>query len=141
MKQQTSPRPHFTRVEPRPWVSKDLVGAQLAPPCQPPLTFPALAQALQGRVAVPDVLPAEPALAGARPVVGAGGTIPGAVWVPGQAALCTGTAISLTLVQLQPGHAQPRAHVQHLLGRYIARAHGEPGLPQKQLGSQPPWVS
>lgn len=56
---------------------------------------------------MPDVLAAEPALAGARPVAGAGGTVPGAVGVPGQAALRTGTAVRLTLVQLQPGHAQP----------------------------------
>lgn len=74
----------------------------------------ALAQALQGRVAVPDVLAAEAPFAGARPVAGAGGTVPGAVGVPGQAALRTGAAICLALVQLQPGHAQPRAHVQHL---------------------------
>lgn len=66
-----------------------------------------MAQALQGGVAVPDVLPAEPALAGARPVAGAGGTVPGAVRVPGQAALCTGTAVGFTLVQPHPGHAQP----------------------------------
>lgn len=70
----------------------------------PPLTFLALAQALQGRVAVPDVLPAEPALAGARLIAGAGGTVPSTVWVSGQAALGTGTAVSFTLVQLQPGH-------------------------------------
>lgn len=86
---------------------------------------------------MPDVLPAEPALAGARPVAGAGSTIPGAVRVPGQAALCTGTAVGLTLVQLQPGHAQPRAHVQHLLGRDPSRDHSEPGLPQKLHSSQP----
>lgn len=97
-------------------VSGGPVRAQLAPPCPLPLTLLALAQALQGRVAMPDVLPAEPALAGAGPVAGTGGTIPGTVRVPGQAALCTGTAVSLTLVQLQPGHTQPRAHIQHLLG-------------------------
>lgn len=74
------------------------MGAQLAPPCLLPLTFLALAQALQGRVAMPDILSADPALAGAWLVAGAGGTIPGAVRVPGQAALCTGTAVSLTLV-------------------------------------------
>lgn len=70
----------------------------------PPLTFLALSQTLQGRVAVPDVLPAESALAWAGPVAGAGGTVPGTVWVSGQAALSTGTAISFTLVQAQPGH-------------------------------------
>lgn len=92
------------------------------PPCLPSLTFLALPQALQGRVAMPDVLPAEPALAGARPVAGTGGTVPGTVWVPGQAALSTGTAIGFTVVQLQPSHAQPRAHVQHLLGGDTSRA-------------------
>lgn len=78
--------------------------AQLVPPGLLPLTMLALAQTLQGRVAMPDVLPTEPALAGARSVVGTGGPIPGTVWVPSQAALCTGTAISLTLMQLQPSH-------------------------------------
>lgn len=87
-----------------------------------------------------DVLPAEPTLAGAGPVVGTGSTIPGTVRVPGQAALCTGTAISLTLVQLQPGHAQPRAHVQHLLEREPGRASVSLGFPQKQPSTQPPWV-
>lgn len=81
------------------------MGARLVPPCLPPLTFLALAQALQGRVAMPDVLPAEPALAGAGPVAGAGGPVPSTVWVSGQAALGTGAAVSLALVQLQPGHA------------------------------------
>lgn len=89
--------------------------APLVPPCLSPLTILALAQALQGRVAVTDILPADPALAGARPVAGARGTVPRTVRVPGQAALCTGTAIGLTLVQLQLGHSQPRAHIQHLL--------------------------
>lgn len=118
------------RVEPRPRGRWGPVRAQLAPTWLLPLTFLALAQALQSRVAMPDVLPAEPALAGARPVASAGSTVPGAVRVPGQAALCTGTAVSLALVQLQPGHAQPRAHVQHLLGGDHAEPTVSPGFPR-----------
>lgn len=74
----------------------------------PPLTVLALAlaQTLHNRVAMSYVLPTEPALARAGAVAGTGSTIPSTVWVPGQAALSTGTAISLTLVQLQPGHTQ-----------------------------------
>lgn len=87
------------------------------PPCLPPPTVLGLARTLQGGVAVPDILPAEAALAGARAVAGAGGAVPGTVGVPGQAALCTRTAVGLALVQLQPSHAQARAHIQHLLGR------------------------
>lgn len=77
----------------------------------------ALAQTLHSRVAMSDVLSSsEPALARAGAVAGTGSAVPSTVWVPGQAALSTGTAISLTLVQLQPGHAQWRAHIQRLLG-------------------------
>lgn len=92
------------------------MGARLAPPCLPPLTFLALGQTLQGRVAMPDVLPAGPALPAAGPVAGAGGAVPSTVGVSGQAALRAGAAVSFTAVQPQPGHAEPRAHVQHLLG-------------------------
>lgn len=92
------------------------VGAQLAPPCLPPLTFLALGQTLQGRVAMPNVLPAGPVRAAAGPVAGAGGAVPSTVWVSGQAALGAGAAVSFTAVQPQLGHAEPRAHIQHLLG-------------------------
>lgn len=88
-------------------------------PGGPPLTVLALAlaQTLHSRVAMSDVLSSsEPALARAGAVAGTGSAVPSTVWVPGQAALSTGTAISLTLVQLQPGHAQWRAHIQRLLG-------------------------
>lgn len=85
----------------------------------PPLTVLALAlaQTLHSRVAMANVLPTEPAFARAGAVAGTGSAIPSTVWVPGQAALSTGTAVSLTLVQLQPGHTQWRAHVQRLLGK------------------------
>lgn len=74
------------------------------------------------------VLPTEPALAGAGAVAGTGRAIPSTVWVPGQAALSTGTAVSLTLVQLQPGHAQGRAHIQRLLGRKCKQSPSELGF-------------
>lgn len=97
----------------------------------------ALAQTLQNRVAMPDVLPTKPALAQTRAVAGTRRTIPSTVWVPGQATLSTGTAISLALVQLQPGHAQWRAHVQCLLGKEHKKSHGElGGLHQQALNSQ-----
>jgi hypothetical protein len=117
----------YNWMELRPQDKRDPVSA---PPYLLPLTILALAQTLQGRVAMPDVLPTEPSLAGARAVARTGITIPGTVWVPGQAAFGTGTAISLTLVQLQLGHTQLRAHVQHLLGRNTGRGWGEPELHQ-----------
>lgn len=88
----------------------------------------ALAQTLQSRVAMSDVLPTNPALAQTRAVAGTRRTIPSTVWVPGQATLSTGTAISLALVQLQPGHAQWRAHVQRLLGKEHKKSRGELGF-------------
>lgn len=81
------------------------------------------------------VLPTEPALARAGAVAGTGSAIPSAVWVPGQAALSTGTAVSLTLVQLQPGHTQWRAHIQRLLGKKHKQSPSELGSP---TGSQRP---
>lgn len=110
----------------------------------PPLTELALPQTLHSRVAMSDVLPTEPALAQAGAVAGTGSAIPGTVWVPGQATLGTGPAISLTLVQLQPGHSQWRAHIQCLLGRNISRVLSQLGftnmLSTRRL-SQDPSVS
>lgn len=81
------------------------------------------------------VLPTKPALARAGAVAGTGGAIPSTVWVPRQAALSTGTAVGLTLVQLQPGHTQWRAHVQRLLGKKRKQSPSELGSP---TGSQHP---
>lgn len=49
-------------------------------------------------------------------VVGAGGAVPGAVRIPGQAAFGTGRAVGLAPVQPYLGHPQAGAHVERLLG-------------------------
>lgn len=54
--------------------------------------------------------------------------VPGAVGVPGQAALRTGAAICLALVQLQPDHAQPRATYSICCERDTEQSRGESEL-------------
>lgn len=48
-------------------------------------------------------------------VAGTGSAIPGTVRVPGQAALSTGSAVALALVQPHLGHPQAGAHIKLLL--------------------------
>lgn len=67
------------------------------------LTSQVLVQTLVCRVTVAGVLAAMAVLAGGLGV-GAGSAIPGTVGIPGQAALDTGSAIGLTLVQPYLGH-------------------------------------
>ena len=78
------------------------------------LTTEVLVHTLQHGVAIAHVLPAEAPLAAGQEA-GAGEPVPGAVGVPGQAALGAGLPVGLTAVQLHLGHAQRRAHVQRLL--------------------------
>lgn len=62
-----------------------------------------------------DVLAAVAALTRGL-VVGAGGAVPGAVGIPGQAALGTSCTVGLTPVQPHLGHPEAGAHVECLLG-------------------------
>lgn len=75
-----------------------------------PLTSQVLVQALVHRAGVVDVAALARGL-----VAGAGGAIPGTVRVPGQAALGTGSAIALALVQPHLGHPQAGTHIKLLL--------------------------
>lgn len=61
-----------------------------------------------------DVLSAEATFA-VRQVPCAHQSVPGAVRVPGQAALGTGVPIRLTAMQLHQSHASRRTHIQGLL--------------------------
>lgn len=61
-----------------------------------------------------DVLPAEAPFAVGQ-VSRAHRSVPGAVRVPGQAALGTGVPVSLAAMQLHQSHAGRRAHIQGLL--------------------------
>jgi len=73
-----------------------------------------------------DVLAAMAALARGL-VVGAGGAVPGAVGIPGQAALSASSAVGLTPVQPYLGHPQAGAHVERLLGEQ--HRDGDAGVP------------
>lgn len=78
------------------------------------LTAQILIGTLQHRVSVSDVLPAEAPFAVGQ-VSRAHGSVPGAVRVPGQAALRAGVPIRLTAMQLHQGHTGRRTHIQGLL--------------------------
>lgn len=59
--------------------------------------------------------PAQAIPLGGGGVAGAGAAVPGAVGVPGQAAVGTGFPVHVTAVQRQVRHAHGRGHVQLLL--------------------------
>lgn len=79
-----------------------------------PLTAQILIGTLQHGVSVPDVLSAEAAFA-VRQVARAHRSVPGAVRVPGQAALGAGVPVRLAAMQLHQSHAGGRTHIQGLL--------------------------
>lgn len=73
-----------------------------------------LVQTLQHRVSVPDVLPSEATFT-VGDVSSAGGAIPSAVRVSGQATLGASLAVGLATVKLHLSHAGWGAHIQGLL--------------------------
>lgn len=78
------------------------------------LTTQVLIGTLQHGVSMSDVLSAEAAFAVCQ-VPRAHRSVPGAVRVPGQAALGTGVPIGLAAMQLHQSHARRRTRIQGLL--------------------------